>query len=125
MKQYELSQVEHFEFDTHRTAKVQARSVSDGYHTMDELYDHRRELSRVMLEMADNHGMQVWKAKKHFDGTMFDGYFVVGMMLNHQQISYHYDLKYWDSFHIPEYEICPVEYDGHSSNDVLERLARW
>lgn len=104
--------------------------ISDSYHTFDELYDHRRELSRIMLTLLDElyqsgqSKFRVWKSKLHSDGTMFDGYFVVGCETPYGQISYHYDFKYWDHFDLTEYDNAP-EYDGHTSQNVIERLAAW
>lgn len=104
--------------------KVLAESVSDGYHTFDELYDHRRELSRALLILLDEFEVEVWKSKLHSDGTMFEGYFVVGCYTPAGQISYHYDLKYWDHFDLPVFDNAP-EYDGHTAQDVVNRLASW
>jgi hypothetical protein len=98
--------------------------VSDDYHTMEELYDHRRELSRLVLEILDELGYVVWKSKLHSDGTMFEGYFVVGATLPTGLVSYHYSLEHWDTFDVPIVDKAP-EYDGHTSKDVLDRLARF
>lgn len=110
--------------------------VSDGYHTMHELYQHRmalnialfhawHELSRVSEDTGNWFHITVGKSKLHHDGTMFEGgYFVVFALTPKGQITYHYQLKHWDEFKIPEYERVPVPYDGHSSLDVLDRLAQ-
>ena len=109
---------------------IKADSISDGYHTMDELYDHRRELTihlfnlwNKVLRMGFRSGNCVIKSRLHNDGTMFSGYFVVYAELPSGQISYHYDLKYWDRFLIPELDRAP-KYDGHTSLDVIERLSK-
>jgi hypothetical protein len=94
--------------------------VSDEYHTMEELYDHRRELTRVFFQSIKK-DYYVGKSKQHSDGTMFPGYFIVYAKLPTGLISYHYDIKYWDDFDLIEEEQAP-EYDGHTSRDVLERL---
>ena len=64
-----------------------------------------------------------WKSKLHHDGTMYDGMFIVGASLpGIGEISYHYDLDpWWDVFNIREVENAP-EWDGHTPNDVIERL---
>lgn len=103
--------------------------VSDGYHTMDELYDHRRALTAALFRCLHElnhiypHGInQVFKSRAHYDGSMFDGYFIVGIIKNGKTyISYHYAIEYWDEFKIPELAYAP-EYDGHTSQDVIERL---
>lgn len=102
--------------------------VSDGYHTMHELYEHRMALNVALfnfIHIYQNYpqGPRVLKSKLHDDGTMFEGYFIVAYNF-HFQISYHYDLKYWDLFKIPEVERVPWKYDDHMSKDVIERLLK-
>jgi activator of HSP90 ATPase len=103
--------------------------ISDGYHTMHELYQHRMALNIALFHIIDIYmkypnGPQVFKSKLHNDGTMFDGYFIVMAVIpNIGQISYHYKLKHWDEFHIKEVEKTP-EYDGHTSLDILTRLVQ-
>ena len=50
--------------------------VSDGYHTFNELYDHRAILFSVICNQNSD---IAWKSKLHEDGTMYDGMFIVGM----------------------------------------------
>lgn len=103
--------------------------VRDEYHSMKELYEHRMALNIALFKTIHifRHypgGPQVFKTKLHSDGTMFEGYFMV--MLSDRdlgQISYHYKLEHWDKFKIPEVERAP-EYDGHTSQDVIERLMK-
>jgi hypothetical protein len=100
--------------------------VSDEYHTMHELYKHRMALNIALFNNLhhprhDSHRIEVMKSKLHHDGTMFDGYFVVMAITPIGQISYHYKLKHWNKFMIPEVDRTP-EWDGHNSYDVLERL---
>ncbi len=103
------------------TAEVDAANVSDGYHTMYELYRHRMALN-IALFHALKRDYEVMKAKEHHDGTMFDGYFVVMAVIpGVGQISYHYKLKHWDKFQLTEVKRTPP-YDGHTSLDVLSRL---
>lgn len=110
--------------------------ISDGYHTMHELYEHRMELNIALFNLIhetntksddpDYYKPTVLKAKSHNNGSMFEGYFIA-MAIQSQanggkQLSYHYKLEYWDRFNIPSYDICPYPYDGHTSKDTLERL---
>lgn len=102
--------------------------VSDEYHTMSDLYEHRMALNialfnHIAIYQKYPGGPEVLKSKLHSDGTMFEGYFIVVYNF-HFQFSYHYDLKYWDLFKIPEVERVPWEYDGHTSKDVIERLLK-
>jgi hypothetical protein len=98
--------------------------VSDGCHTIGELYDHRHALFVAL--MKSNPGIS-WIANKHNDGTMFDGYFIAGMDLPTGQISYHLKAAYkidLQGSEIKEYAEAP-EWDGHSSKNVEHRLLQW
>lgn len=108
---------------------IKAESVSDGYHTMHELYRHRMALFAALCKVLDNttdcHDYKVWKSKLHSDGTMFEGgYFIAGIETPNGQITYHMKIdKWWDKFRVPELERAP-KYDGHTSADVIERLLK-
>lgn len=106
--------------------------ISDGYHTFEELYDHRiflfRALGNLAIMAANSVGMEnnennVWKSKLHHDGTSYDGWFIVGFHTKPGfQVSYHIPMKYWDYFDLfVERERAP-EWDGHTPADVVERL---
>lgn len=99
--------------------------IRDEYHSMHELYQHRMALNIALFNYLicgnDLEVKEVMKSKMHNDGTMFKGYFVVMAVTIHGQISYHYKLKHWDKFKIPEVERTPP-CDGHTSLQVMERL---
>jgi hypothetical protein len=100
--------------------------VSDGYHTFDELYAHR---SLLFIALMHSHPKISWAAKLHADGTMYEGFFVAGIELATGRITYHLHKKYWErlpnSYTGFTYrEIAPT-HDGHTSQDVIERLANW
>lgn len=90
------------------------KSISDGYHTFDELYLHRMILSSLFF---NSHPDKSWKSKQHHDGTMFDGMFIVGIETPKGQYSYHYKLEHWDLFDVAPMEYAP-EYDGHTPQDI-------
>lgn len=96
--------------------------TSDGFHTFDELYEHRCALTAVLATIAAIDG-ESWRSKLHHDGTMFDGYFIVGIDLPAGPITYHYPLKDWDRFDAVQVLERAPAYDGHTDADVLERLA--
>lgn len=97
----------------------------DGYHTFDELYDHRIALyialCRVLKSDADHNG--IWRSKLHSDGSAFDGWFILGIgKANDKQITYHLPLSRWGETEFAEtLEFAPT-WDGHTSADVLSRL---
>ena len=98
-------------------------SISDGFHTMDELYDHRITLYIALCKSLDNGN--VWRSKKHSDGELaFEGkWFVLGIWREKgKQITYHLPIEKWEETTFAEdLEVAP-EWDGHSPNDVLGRL---
>ena len=93
-------------------------STSDGYHTFDELYEHRTVLFSVICNL---HTDLAWKSRHHHDGTMFDDMFIVGIRTPAGPCTYHCENRYWDLFHVPELERAP-EFDGHTPEDVLVRI---
>lgn len=111
---------------------VECRSVSDGFHTFDELYEHRLALTVGLTRMIMSgpyKGTTCLRSKLHHDGTMFEGgYFIVVIykpFKENSQISYHYKLEHWDKFtHCIEQDRISIPYDGHTAKDVIERLLR-
>lgn len=102
--------------------------ASDGYHTFTELYDHRIELfialGRKIVDYGNHRAAaDVWRSKKHSDGTMFDGWFVMGIgFIAGEQITYHLPTSRWeDTGFCKTLEAAP-EWDGHTPQDVIERL---
>ena len=101
--------------DDYRAEGVSRGSISDGYHTFDELYYHRMCLFSVILNQNPNIS---WKSKLHHDGTMFDEEsFICGIKTPEGQYTYHYNLEYWNNFKVKELEKAP-EYDGHKPSDI-------
>jgi hypothetical protein len=112
-------------------------SISDGYHTFDELYNHRHSLFIALCRALYSHNElciasgqkntvgQIWRSKSHSDGTMFEGMFIVGIGTEPgSQITYHLDNPFWSEFDdcAVTLDIAP-EWDGHSANDVVRRLS--
>jgi len=117
-----------------------AIEVSDGHHTMEELYEHCIRLYLALVKAYDelitplNCNVRCWKAKKHDDGSEYEGRFLLGMTVTKPQfnsdqppekydISYYIPMKYWHLARVVELEKAPP-YDGYTSDDVLERLFR-
>lgn len=101
---------------------LDTNNISDWYHTFWELYKHRIHLFIALCKFANV--ITVIKSKKHNDGSEFEGWFIIQMKTEEWQISYHLPNEYWDicSF-ITNVEIAD-EWDGHTSDDVLERLLK-
>jgi hypothetical protein len=117
---------------------------SDGYHTFNELYDVRLALNASLFnEWASAYNdykagltkgvsyfqevfpkYDVHKALRHYDGERCFGghWFIVVAKLDTGLISFHYPVKHWGKFDIPVYDKCKYEFDGHTTQDVIERL---
>ena len=105
-----------------------SNEISDGYHTMGELYEHRTALFIALCrEIAWNPEYQteeqVWRSKLHSDGKGFKGWFILGINVKDgEQITYHLPISKWaDTYFARTLDKCP-EWDGHTSKDVLDRL---
>lgn len=119
---------------------VMADGVSDGYHTMEELYEHRIRLYLALVKIYDNYitplrcQVVCWKSKFHDDGSDYPGWFILGMTITKSNfvqglppdvwdISYHIPNKYWHLANVITFPKAP-KYSGYTPNDVLERLLR-
>jgi hypothetical protein len=101
-----------------------AAQTSDGYHTFDELYEHRALLFIALMRAYPEIS---WRANNHSDGTMYEDYFVAGMHLPPGDITYHMPLDKWemlDGCNIITTLRAPP-FDGYTSNDVLSRLKQF
>lgn len=90
----------------------------DGFHTHEELYEHRNAL--IIALVREKKG---WRSKFHSDGTMDKGWFIVGInKLPGYQITYHLPLSKWRLLdEIETLGKAPL-WDKHTSEEVLERL---
>lgn len=100
--------------------------LNDMAHNEQELYDFRMLYNALLFnEWYKNGSMEVYKSRRHADGELcFDGdwFVVVAILSSGKQITNHYHIDNWDLFKIPEvYEVIH-EFDGHTSQDVLQRL---
>lgn len=104
--------------------------VSDTYHTIDELYDHRITLFialckafATMNNIVENTVKKIWRSEAHSDGSKWDGWFILGIdKAEGEQITYHLPMTRWDDTEFAEtLEVAP-KFDGHTAADVLVRL---
>lgn len=103
---------------------VDTNLISDGYHTFGELYEHRITLFIALCKALSNiSNYPVWRSFSHHDGSAFKGWFIMGMEFEPgKQISYHLPHNKWDECEFAQTLEKAPEWDGHTSNDVLERL---
>lgn len=100
--------------------------ISDGYHTFEELYEFRKTFNAALFnEWAKQGKHDTHKSWKHSDGLdcFGGGWFIVVAVLPTGQISNHYPAKDWNFFKIEEVEKAKYDWDGHTPQDVLERIA--
>ncbi len=109
--------------------------VSDGYHTFDELYEHRVTLFIAFCKLYEGHvapavfataagrTRDAWRSKLHSDGTSYEGWFILGINKEEgKQITYHLPMSRWEETDFAETLEKAPEFDGHTSADVLERI---
>jgi hypothetical protein len=128
---------------------INDNNISDGWHTFDQLYEIRKAYNVALFnewntenqhqaEARELHNSNafsedryefvpkynVHKSRKHFDGEecFGGGWFIVVAVLPTGQISNHYKMEDWDLFKIPETEKALFEFDGHTTEDVINRL---
>ena len=102
--------------------------TSDGYHTFNELYDHRITLFLALAAEVESRTAKgyVWKSLKHFDGSMFDGWFIMGIGVDSgEQITYHLPMSRWDDAAFAMERTRAPLFDGHTPADVLQRLRKF
>jgi hypothetical protein len=123
---------------TNKKFEIVNGDISDGYHTFDELYEHRVVLYIAFCKSIQRfryHGdkrnhygdeLIVWKSLLHSDGKGFTGWFIMGVGKEKgQQITYHLPLRFWNDCEFAETINKAPEWDGHTSSDVLERLLKY
>lgn len=131
--------------------QIDANDISDGYHTFGQLYDCRLAFNvalfnewardyykfkktfentfdlhpRIKQDLNNNKPeYNVHKSIRHHDGELCfgGGWFIVVAILPRGQISFHYKMEDWDKFKIPETKKALYEFDGHTTEDVINRL---
>lgn len=99
--------------------------LSDGYHTFEELYEHRHALCLALMKSMPE---QWWFSLRHADGEFcFDGdWFIVGAELP-ESITYHLPMRLLEAARATGATELPVgrPWDGHTPKDVVSRLVSW
>lgn len=95
-----------------KTFKIVGDDLSDGYHTFDELYEHRCLLFiNLCLELRHD---AYWRPH-------YEGWPLLGLRTNVGQITYHVPERFLPLFE-GKIERGGPAWDGHTSADVIERL---
>jgi hypothetical protein len=93
--------------------KIVGQDLSDGYHTFDELYEHRNML---FLSLCLSMRHDAWMTEPS------EGWFVVFLELITGQISYHIPEKYYGRLLGRIGVDKDYKWDGHTSADAVNRL---
>lgn len=93
-------------------------NMSDGYHTFNELYEHRHAL---FLNLIQSNQGRAFKTLRNQRNEQWDGWFIAGLNTEYGQITYHLPISYWDKTNAKEV-YNNADYDGHTSADVVRRL---
>jgi len=105
--------------------KIVGDDISDGYHTFDELYEHRCLLFiAFVLQLNCEHLDRVYYVQDHMEGWDL---LVIEQISSKEapiQISYHVPKQFRDAYEykVPRKNIDEHVWDGHTSSDVLDRL---
>lgn len=104
-------------------------STSDGHHTFDELYEHRCMLFCALIaECVRNNKWfrdHYFWSRLHHDGTMYEDYIIAGIHTHEGYITYHMHEKYIEQLPACIEVSHAPEWDGHTSQDVLNRLRNY
>lgn len=110
--------------------------ISDGNNTFLELYEHRDELfiqlcHQIYLvyfleEDPSSIKPEIWRSCFHSDGSSFGGdWFILGINKEKgKQITYLIPINRWNNCDFAETLDKAPEYDGHTSQDVLNRIRK-
>lgn len=94
-------------------------NVSDGYHTFNELYEHRHALFLALIKRYFLIGVTTWI---DVDPTT-PGWFLAGIDTIDGQVSYHLPERLLPAARQWVHEGAErIPYDGYTSEDVLRRL---
>lgn len=110
------------------TKQIDTGSISDGYHTFNELYEHRHALVLALMKAMPRH---FWFSRRHHDGELCFGdgeWFTVGAELpDSGTVSYHLPMRLWGLAEMTG--AAELErgrpWDGHTANDVVYWLKAW
>lgn len=99
-------------------------SVSDGFHTFDELYAHRCTLFLALMAQQPEIS---WISNMHADGSSMIGWFVAGMKLPTGDVTYHCPDALWSLANRTGAKYVPraPDLDKHTPDDVLQRIHNW
>lgn len=113
--------------DKDATNDAAVDQLSDGYHTFAELYQHRHALTLALMHAVPN---LCWFSQRHWDGELPFGsreWFIVGADFPTGSITYHLPIAMLELAR--QTGACELAtgrpWDGHTADDVIQRLREW
>ena len=104
-------------------SEINTGEISDGFHSFNELYEHRHMLFINLLKLSMGvYSRRVFRTRKHDDGSAIEGWFIAGMETPEGQITYHLPDRLWGLLDGVNTLDQMEHFDGHTANDVVERL---
>ncbi|GHV21870.1 hypothetical protein FACS189428_2990 [Clostridia bacterium] len=103
---------------------IETGKISDGYHTFDQLYDHR---CLNFIAFVKNAGLPVFRTTVNFEGQPQGDWFILYTDATDKmkQISYHLPMKYWVLCEFAETTPKVHVFDKHNGEDVLARIREY
>jgi hypothetical protein len=98
--------------------RIESEGISDGYHTFDELYEHRCLL--FILLCLTSRRITRWK-----NDPSFEGWPCLYLETPAGQISYHVPAKYLPLFENKIAQDDEYKWDGHTPQITIERLVEY
>ena len=97
--------------------------ISDGVHKFSEMYEIRDLLFIALMRQYTDRS---FRSMSHNDGSFRDNMFICGVVLpTGKQVMLHMKIEKWDLLHgIPTPDKAP-EWDGHGTQDTLNRFEDW
>lgn len=94
--------------------------VSDGNHTFEELYEHVYEL---WIALCASRAKHAWRTDVDGQGKCAEGWFILGLYCcEGEQLSYQLPRRLWDRCKFASTMDQAPPWDGHTPEDVLNRL---
>lgn len=108
------------------TLKIPCKTgeISDGYHTFDELYEHRCTLFLALMKSLPAIS---WVSTLHDDGSSFGDWFIAGINLSIGTVTYHLPAGMWSLALKTGAKLLDraPKWDGHTSDDAVKRVQAW
>ena len=96
--------------------------ISDGYHTFNELYDHRIMLFLALMKAASDAGLECGWSRRHDDGELcFGGGWVIGWITTPAGLQARYHME--DSRPLPPSLERPLGSPWNGQEETLTALA--